>query len=122
MRPGDPYPAGYGYSNSVIYVASHGHNYLVQALYHRNALLRRALRALFLAEIIIMTLLFAMSMPNMKYGAYCVIVDFPSKTAPAFLYVVVAFGGYILTVFIYVPFKQPISYHLRVHTLRTDHD
>lgn len=52
----------------------------VQALYYEKTYLRFVLYGLFLAEVSTMTILFALSMPNILYGSHCVITSFPDIT------------------------------------------
>ncbi|KAF9458736.1 hypothetical protein BDZ94DRAFT_1269926 [Collybia nuda] len=49
----------------------------VQALYYENTSLKYTLYGLFFAEVVAMTLLFALSMPGILYGSHCVITSFP---------------------------------------------
>jgi hypothetical protein len=69
---------------------------VVQALYYDQTFLKYLLRGLFAAEQIIVTVLFGIAMPNMKYGVHCVVTSFPNFSA-SFLYVVSNFTMLFLT-------------------------
>lgn len=62
--------------------------FTVIALYNRVRWLRTFLSALFLAEIVSMTVFFGISLSSMDYGVHCVITEFPI-TATGFLCVLV---------------------------------
>lgn len=55
-------------------------SHAVQALYYEKTYLKLVLYGLFLAEVSTMTILFALSMPNILYGSHCVITSFPDIT------------------------------------------
>ena len=54
---------------------------LVQALYHDKTYLKYLLRGLFLLEHVIMVVLFALTMPAMRFGVHCVVTSFPTVAA-----------------------------------------
>ncbi|RDB29047.1 hypothetical protein Hypma_015149 [Hypsizygus marmoreus] len=62
----------------------------VQALYFEKKNLKLLLRGLFAAEILIVLTIFAIAMPGIKFGIYCVITSFPA-TATGFFIIPVLF-------------------------------
>lgn len=50
---------------------------LVQALFHEKIYLMRFLRGLFFLEIVLMTILFILGLPQLQFGLHCVITFFP---------------------------------------------
>jgi hypothetical protein len=59
---------------------------VVQALYYDQTYLNYLLRGLFVAEQIVISVIFGIAMPDMRYGVHCVITAFPGFSA-SFLYV-----------------------------------
>lgn len=53
----------------------------VQALYYAHIRLRRILSALFAMEIIAMTVIFCLCLPQVGYGLHCVTLSFPNVVA-----------------------------------------
>jgi hypothetical protein len=97
-------------AGELIYV--HSPCFEVGALYQRKAFLQLTLRALYVAEIITMTVIFIIAMPQVEYGIHCVVTYFPPKYSTPFLWAAPFFSDcYILLT---LRFLKPASYHDRV--------
>lgn len=57
----------------------------MQALYYDKTPLKHLLRGLFIAEQIIMAVLFAIAMPELQFGVHCVVIGFPQISAGFFV-------------------------------------
>lgn len=65
----------------------HSFVFLVEALYQKKLRLQLVLRALYIGEIVATTVVIAIAMPEIRYGAHCVVTYIPIKFLTTCLWV-----------------------------------